>query len=584
MKKILLSFIFAFFIFTGFNACAEEFGGSFSEIYRSPFAVTQQDSKQDLFFSQGSDDSAPYTDCNDIENAALFFKKSVLNRESTVKIKYSIPGTYDYTEASSVAKASVNTLKSSLKTYSDKDDNAALCDYALYNSAGYAINYSYYIYPKFIEMNLTVNFSWYTTKEQEELVNRKVDEILTGLDVFDKSDYEKVYAVYEYILNNAEYVDSAKYNKAAESNEHLIYHTAYSALIMGETVCQGYATALYRLLRELGISTRVIAGYAGGENHAWNIVRVGSFYYLADATWDDANPSLHYFLKAKYYDHNTNDKVFNTDYSTPEFQRMFPMADEDYSTPLEYYPNPLFDGTIEKSENGTTISFFSDYTVHNAAIYGVNKDGEKFLANAYGDFSDKKQHKAVISDDIYDFYKIVPQRIEYNSYSKTATVYESDSPMYLGIFTVTFINYNGEVLSCQTVNYGESAVYTGTLPERPADNMKIYSFKGWDKDTSHVTENLTVTAQFNEEVLPVQEISSSVDKGVYTANLKINLDDKDGFLAVLVKNKFNRVVSVKFIPIEDTMNIAVENVPENFTVKYICVKSLASMKPMFNFN
>ena len=62
--------------------------------------------------------------------------------------------------------------------------------------------------------------------------------------------------------------------------------SAYAALINKTSVCQGYATLFYRLALEAGLDARVIAGVAGGGNHAWNIVKIGKTYYHLDATFD----------------------------------------------------------------------------------------------------------------------------------------------------------------------------------------------------------------------------------------------------------------------------------------------------------
>ena len=65
--------------------------------------------------------------------------------------------------------------------------------------------------------------------------------------------------------------------------------------------------------------------------------------------------------------------------------------------------------------------------------------------------------------------------------SITAQVYHS----------VTFVDYDGTVLSAQSVAHG-SAAAEPTAPEREG-----YAFIGWDKDFSNVTEDMTVTAQYS---------------------------------------------------------------------------------------
>lgn len=99
-----------------------------------------------------------------------------------------------------------------------------------------------------------------------------------------KNKYEQVKAIYKFICDDFDYVmDDAN-------------HSTYSALGRHQTVCQGYATSLYRLCRDSGISSRVIAS----QTHGWNIVQLGSLYYLCDATWEDTDNIdgyNEYFLK-----------------------------------------------------------------------------------------------------------------------------------------------------------------------------------------------------------------------------------------------------------------------------------------------
>ncbi|MBQ1977866.1 MAG: InlB B-repeat-containing protein, partial [Ruminococcus sp.] len=62
-------------------------------------------------------------------------------------------------------------------------------------------------------------------------------------------------------------------------------------------------------------------------------------------------------------------------------------------------------------------------------------------------------------------------------------------------YTVTFVNWNGIVLSTQIVEYGKSAIAPKD-PTRQNDEIYEYTFSGWDKDFTNVQSNLTVTAQY----------------------------------------------------------------------------------------
>ena len=89
--------------------------------------------------------------------------------------------------------------------------------------------------------------------------------------------------VHDYLVNNIEY-DSGITN-----------FTAYSALFEGTTVCQGYSLLYYKLLTEAGVQCRFITGSANGEDHGWNLVKIGDAWYNVDVTWDDTANTNRYF-------------------------------------------------------------------------------------------------------------------------------------------------------------------------------------------------------------------------------------------------------------------------------------------------
>ncbi|MBR3971499.1 MAG: InlB B-repeat-containing protein [Ruminococcus sp.] len=67
------------------------------------------------------------------------------------------------------------------------------------------------------------------------------------------------------------------------------------------------------------------------------------------------------------------------------------------------------------------------------------------------------------------------------------------APMY----TVTFQNYDGTVLSEQTVERGKSATAPVT-PTREGNAQYTYTFKEWDKAFDNITEDTVVTARYTE--------------------------------------------------------------------------------------
>ena len=179
---------------------------------------------------------------------------------------------------------------------------------------------SYYYY------TFTLNVSYLTTIKERNTLDSKVNSMIKGFKFTNKtSTYDKIKKVYDYVCKNVTYAKST-------SNEKV--YSAYSALVNKKAVCQGYASLLYKTYRTLGISTRVIAGNSSfsGDNHGWNIVKLGDYYYNVDATWDStlvhANKDYSYFLKGDSYKGHTR----WAEYNTSSFYYLYPMAAKAYST------------------------------------------------------------------------------------------------------------------------------------------------------------------------------------------------------------------------------------------------------------
>ncbi|MBQ3076681.1 MAG: hypothetical protein IJC43_02375 [Clostridia bacterium] len=90
-----------------------------------------------------------------------------------------------------------------------------------------------------------------------------------------QTDVEKAKYAHDYLTNVNNYVLGAPYNQ-----------TLWSSLMLQETVCAGYAKGFQYLMNKMGIPCAYVVGYAG-ENHAWNLVKLDSEFYMMDVTWDD---------------------------------------------------------------------------------------------------------------------------------------------------------------------------------------------------------------------------------------------------------------------------------------------------------
>ncbi|MBQ6281960.1 MAG: InlB B-repeat-containing protein, partial [Bacilli bacterium] len=66
-------------------------------------------------------------------------------------------------------------------------------------------------------------------------------------------------------------------------------------------------------------------------------------------------------------------------------------------------------------------------------------------------------------------------------------------------FTVIFAN-EGTIIKRETVVYGNAATEPAITPTKPATAQYTYTFAGWDKDFSYITEDLTVNATYTSSV------------------------------------------------------------------------------------
>jgi hypothetical protein len=106
------------------------------------------------------------------------------------------------------------------------------------------------------------------------------DELRTGTGSGASGSTDQAYrlelAAHDYLVKNI------AYNESSETDDG-----AYGALTSGQAVCNGYAESFMLLCNFLGIENTAISGYAGGEPHIWNEVKLGNDWYQVDVTWDD---------------------------------------------------------------------------------------------------------------------------------------------------------------------------------------------------------------------------------------------------------------------------------------------------------
>ncbi|KIR03212.1 hypothetical protein P261_02027 [Lachnospiraceae bacterium TWA4] len=206
------------------------------------------------------------------------------------------------------------------------------------------------------------NMEYFNNASLERQLETKSKELLDELKLEGKSDYQKAKAIYNWLCRNVDYDEN-------RSHTNLVRYSAANAIVNKGAVCEGYANAFYYLASMAGLENRIVVG----ADHAWNIVKLGEYYYNVDATWDasyydpDVYPSRgwRFFMKneATYLKENYPTTQWGTvngehhtrlsyDTGDDEFRAAHPMSPTNYGETES--------GILFKENNGTiTITGYS---------------------------------------------------------------------------------------------------------------------------------------------------------------------------------------------------------------------------------
>ncbi|MCR5207375.1 MAG: hypothetical protein K6C14_02730 [Eubacterium sp.] len=276
--------------------------------------------------------------------AAMYIRDCMLKRigNITVNIKNNandnLENVYKYTRESSYYPV-YGAISYYIANTSDDGDYLASC----YAGAS-AIHSNYGTYSRY-----TYSIRYRTTFEEEAVVKSFVNSFIKELKAENLTRLEQIKAIHDKICSITEY-DTENYNNG-NTGAGTSVNTAYSAVALGKTMCEGYSQLFYRICREMGIPVRTV----GSETHAWNIVKPfdGKYYYNVDVTWDDCDNYLdnenarydcRHFLKSDAdmqnvpAHRNVLSERSNTDhsrqyyYNSDYFNSHFPIA------PTSYFP------------------------------------------------------------------------------------------------------------------------------------------------------------------------------------------------------------------------------------------------------
>ena len=141
-----------------------------------------------------------------------------------------------------------------------------------------------------------------------EVVYEYADRVLENIFWDGMSDYEKLWAIYEYVYNNVGYIDHSEKIDWVQG--------AYEGLVNRAGDCWVYACTTKVLLDRAGIVNMDICKIPTDTRHYWNLVDIGEGWHHLDTTPRVDGPTIFYWDEATMmeYSRNHNDS-HNYDHS-----------------------------------------------------------------------------------------------------------------------------------------------------------------------------------------------------------------------------------------------------------------------------
>jgi transglutaminase-like putative cysteine protease len=114
--------------------------------------------------------------------------------------------------------------------------------------------------------------------------NKETQAIMKSFELTQEADseIERVYEIYQYIVNNIDY----DYDKAELAQTKFILPIIDETYLIEKGICFDYASLMTAMLRVQHIPTRVVTGYVEAGYHAWVEV------FIKDEGW--INPSIYF--------------------------------------------------------------------------------------------------------------------------------------------------------------------------------------------------------------------------------------------------------------------------------------------------
>lgn len=209
-----------------------------------------------------------------------------------------------------------------------------------------------------VSAEFKLNLDYFTTKDKKKKADAELKKRAQIIKKTHKRQFDRVKAVNDYLVLNTTY--------GGKTDDR---YTAYGLLNNHIAVCQGYATAAYTLLKELGFEVRYVVGVAYDErgnarDHAWNKVKVDGKWYNLDVTWNDPVPNRPNHVSYNYF--LLSDKALNKDHVAANPNLYPKAADSKYD---------FLKNTSSVTMNGSTMYYANNKK--NQQLYSFNTTTKK---------------------------------------------------------------------------------------------------------------------------------------------------------------------------------------------------------------
>ena len=175
--------------------------------------------------------------------------------------------------------------------YCSKDYDNCLTDFDELNDDYYISKVNDFVSPfnKYSDIYITYNqigriklvFTYKYSSNEINWINNKLNDIINNNINSNMSDYDKILALHDYIINTTVYDEVTYDNNNVDDFKYA--SSAYGLLVAHKALCNGYSDTMSLLLDKLGIINYQILS----DTHSWNYVYLNGIWYHMDVTWDD---------------------------------------------------------------------------------------------------------------------------------------------------------------------------------------------------------------------------------------------------------------------------------------------------------